>query len=191
MSANGTVDSEYDIENMIYHWDIDISVDSDNDGDPSNDIDMQGRWVQVIYETEGKKNVKLTVYDESESNSVYMVVNVAKSPFDFTTSVKQNSASILLIILIATTGTIIILRNKENKESDAREKSTVSIDQLFDESNNELEKEKIMSENKIEKGSIEIITETSSVINLEEPEKDKMTINEILSEEDIEALFEE
>ena len=44
---------------------------------------------------------------------------------------------------------------------------------------------------KIEKGSIEIITETSSVINLEEPEKDKMTINEILSEEDIEALFEE
>lgn len=191
LSANGTVDSEYDIENMIYHWDIDISVDSDNDGDPSNDIDMQGRWVQVIYETEGKKNVKLTVYDESESNSVYMVVNVAKSPFDFTTSVKQNSASILLIILIATTGTIIILRNKENKESDAREKSTVSIDQLFDESNNELEKEKIMSENKIEKGSIEIITETSSVINLEEPEKDKMTINEILSEEDIEALFEE
>ena len=191
LSANGTVDSEYDIENMIYHWDIDISVDSDNDGDPSNDIDMQGRWVQVIYETEGKKNVKLTVYDESESNSVYMVVNVAKSPFDFTTSVKQNSASILLIILIATTGTIITLRNKENKESDAREKSTVSIDQLFDESNNELEKEKIMSENKIEKGSIEIITESSSVINLEESEKDKMTINEILSEEDIEALFEE
>ena len=98
LSANGTVDSEYDIENMIYHWDTDVSVDSDNDGDPSNDVDIQGRWVQVIYDTEGKKNVKLTVYDESESNSVYMVVNVAKSPFDFTTSIKQNSASILLII---------------------------------------------------------------------------------------------
>lgn len=192
LSANGTVDSEYDIENMIYHWDTDVSVDSDNDGDPSNDVDIQGRWVQVIYDTEGKKNVKLTVYDESESNSVYMVVNVAKSPFDFTTSIKQNSASILLIILIALAGTILTLRNKENKESDAREEeSAVSIDQIFDNLDDEIEKNKRKLKRKIEEENKEIISESLSVINLEESEKDKMTINEVLSEEDIEALFEE
>ena len=100
LSANGTIDSEYDIKNMLYHWDTDTSFDSDGDGNPSNDVDMMGRWIQVRYDNEGKKVVKLTVYDESESNSITMVVDVDKAPFNLGTSVKEKSSSILLLVLI-------------------------------------------------------------------------------------------
>ena len=33
-SANGTTDSSYDAENLLYNWDMDTSVDSDGDGNP-------------------------------------------------------------------------------------------------------------------------------------------------------------
>ena len=131
--------TQFDIENMIYHWDIDISIDSDNDGDPANDVDKEGRWVQVIYDTEGKKNVKLTVYDESESSSVYMVVDVAKSPFDIKTSFKQNSASILLIVLVCGAGLVLAQRYRESNESESeKEEEVMSIDQLFDRADGKL-----------------------------------------------------
>jgi len=191
LSANGTIDSQFDIENMIYHWDIDISIDSDNDGDPANDVDKEGRWVQVIYDTEGKKNVKLTVYDESESSSVYMVVDVAKSPFDIKTSFKQNSASILLIVLVCGAGLVLAQRYRESNESESeKEEEVMSIDQLFDRADGKIIEEK---EIKYEiRQEIEDFTSTSiKGIDYDEPEENKIPINNILSEEDIEALFEE
>jgi len=191
LSANGTIDSQFDIENMIYHWDIDISIDSDNDGDPANDVDKEGRWVQVIYDTEGKKNVKLTVYDESESSSVYMVVDVVKSPFDIKTSFKQNSASILLIVLVCGAGLVLAQRYRESNESESeKEEEVMSIDQLFDRADGKIIEEK---EIKYEiRQEIEDFTSTSiKGIDYDEPEENKIPINNILSEEDIEALFEE
>ena len=191
LSANGTIDSQFDIENMIYHWDIDISIDSDNDGDPANDVDKEGRWVQVIYDTEGKKNVKLTVYDESESSSVYMVVDVAKSPFDIKTSFKQNSASILLIVLVCGAGLVLAQRYRESNESESeKEEEVMSIDQLFDRADGKIIEEKEIK-NEIRQ-EIEDFTSTSiKGIDYDEPEENKIPINNILSEEDIEALFEE
>ncbi|MFL2963184.1 MAG: CARDB domain-containing protein [Candidatus Thalassarchaeaceae archaeon] len=191
LSANGTIDSEHDIENMIYHWDIDISVDSDNDGDPANDVDMQGRWVQVIYDTEGMKNVKLTVYDESESNSVYMVVDVAKAPFDFKTSFKENSASILLIILIGVAGIVLAQRYRESKVVESeKEEVPISIDQLFDDSELKTSKEEKIG-NEVKEETESMPSESLNQINFDKLEEDKIAINEILSDEDIEALFEE
>jgi hypothetical protein len=191
LSANGTIDSEFDIENMIYHWDIDISIDSDNDGDPANDVDKEGRWVQVIYDTEGKKNVKLTVYDESESNSVYMVVDVAKSPFDIKTTFKQNSASILLIVLFCGAGFTIAQRYRESEESESKKDGEImSIDQLFDRTDEKIIEEKeIKNESRIE---IENFTSNASKGNdYDDLGENKIPVNNILSEEDIEALFEE
>ncbi|MBD50983.1 MAG: hypothetical protein CMB08_03560 [Euryarchaeota archaeon] len=191
LSANGTIDSEFDIENMIYHWDIDISIDSDNDGDPANDVDKEGRWVQVIYDTEGKKNIKLTVYDESESNSVYMVVDVAKSPFDIKTSFKQNSASILLIVLVCGAGLVLAQRYRESKELESKnEEGVMSIDQLFDRTDRKITQEKEIK-NESRKEIEDFISSPSKGIDYDVLEEDKMPINNILSEEDIEALFEE
>ena len=191
LSANGTIDSQFDIENMIYHWDIDISIDSDNDGDPANDVDKEGRWVQVIYDTEGKKNIKLTVYDESESNSVYMVVDVAKSPFDIKTTFKQNSASILLIVLVCGTGLVLAQRYRENRELESKdEEGIMSIDQLFDRTDGKITQEKEIK-NESRKEIEDFTSSPSKGIDYDVLEEDKMPINNILSEEDIEALFEE
>ena len=191
LSANETIDSEFDIENMIYHWDIDISIDSDGDGDPANDVDLEGRWVQVIYDTEGKKNVKLTVYDESESNSVYMVVDVAKSPFDIKTSFKENSASILLIVLVCGAGLVLAQRYRENKELESEnKKEVVSIDQLFDGTDGKITEQKQIK-NEIEEGFENSTSGPSKDIDFDDSEENKIAINDILSEEDIEALFEE
>jgi hypothetical protein len=191
LSANGTIDSEFDIENMIYHWDIDISIDSDNDGDPANDIDMQGKWVQVIYDTEGRKNIKLTVYDETESNSVYMIVDVAKSPFDIKTTFKENSALILLIVLVCAAGLIFGQRYRESKELEPKnEKDIVSIDQLFDEADI-INTEEAEIKNKIKEEIEDFATEPLSEIDYDVAEDNKIAINNILSEKDIEALFEE
>lgn len=191
LSANGTIDSQFDIENMIYHWDIDISIDSDNDGDPANDVDKEGRWVQVIYDTEGKKNIKLTVYDESESNSVYMVVDVAKSPFDIKTTFKQNSASILLIVLVCGTGLVLAQRYRESRELESKdEEGIMSIDQLFDRTDGKITQEKEIK-NESRKEIEDFTSSPSKGIDYDVLEEDKMPINNILSEEDIEALFEE
>ena len=191
LSANGTIDSEFDIENMIYHWDIDISVDSDNDGNPANDVDKEGRWVQVIYDTEGKKNIKLTVYDESESNSVYMMVDVAKSPFDIKTTFKQNSASILLIILICGAGIILAQRYRESKELESEnDKEVISVDELFDGTDEKVtEEEEIKNESR--EGIENFTSNSSEIVENHDSQEDKIPINNILSEEDIEALFEE
>ena len=139
----------------------------------------------------GKKNVKLTVYDESESSSVYMVVDVAKSPFDIKTSFKQNSASILLIVLVCGAGLVLAQRYRESNESESeKEEEVMSIDQLFDRVDGKIIEEKEIK-NEIRQ-EIEDFTSTSiKGIDYDEPEENKIPINNILSEEDIEALFEE
>ena len=53
LSANGTTDSQFDMENMIYIWDLDIQEDSDGDGDPANDQDRSGMWVEDRFDGEG------------------------------------------------------------------------------------------------------------------------------------------
>ena len=47
LSANGTVDSLNDMEFLKFHWDLDVTVDLDGDGNPSNDIDVTGRWIEA------------------------------------------------------------------------------------------------------------------------------------------------
>ena len=168
-----------------------MCIRDSGDGDPANDVDLEGRWVQVIYDTEGKKNVKLTVYDESERNSVYMVVDVAKSPFDIKTSFEENSASILLIVLVCGAGLVLAQRYRENKELESEnKKEVVSIDQLFDGTDEKITEQKQIK-NEIEEGFENSTSRPSRDIDFDDSEENKIAINNILSEEDIEALFEE
>ncbi len=102
LSANGTVDSLNDMESLKFHWDLDVTVDSDGDGNPSNDIDVTGRWIEASYASEGLKQVKLTVIDESESHSVTMEINVANAPNLF----NQDSTSMFGIIVVVLTSLI-------------------------------------------------------------------------------------
>ena len=83
LSANGTLDSTADMDALSFHWDLDTSFDSNGDGNPANDIDMTGQWIEFDYSSSGLKQVKLTVNDEDSSHSVLMEIEVSK---------KQNNA---------------------------------------------------------------------------------------------------
>ena len=78
LSANGTTDSEFDMENMLYVWDLDTEADSDGDGDPTNDVDRQGKWIEVSFPQEGLKTVRMTAYDEGGGASVTLSIQVEK-----------------------------------------------------------------------------------------------------------------
>jgi len=61
-----------------YLWDIDITDDSDGDGDPANDIDETGRRPMHIYPVEGVYTARLTVVDgRDQAHSANATVNIA------------------------------------------------------------------------------------------------------------------
>jgi len=99
LSANGTVDSQADMDSLIFHWDIDISVDSNGDGDPSNDVDYTGRWIEFSYDSGGPKKAQLTVLDDSSSHSVIMDLEVSEKPTTIAGTIKSSVG--LIIILLA------------------------------------------------------------------------------------------
>ena len=120
-----------------------------------------------------------------------MVVDVAKSPFDIKTSFKQNSASILLIVLVCGAGLVLAQRYRENKKIESEdEKEVVSIDQLFDATDGKITEQKQIK-NEIEEGFENSTSGPSKDIDFDDSEENKVAINDILSDEDIEALFEE
>ena len=68
-SANGTSDSILDMENMVYNWDMDTSVDSDGDGDAANDVDIQGKWIEWSFVGSGNRGISMTALDEGQGSS--------------------------------------------------------------------------------------------------------------------------
>jgi len=110
LSANGTMDSEFDMEHMLYVWDLDTEVDSDGDGDPTNDVDRQGKWIEVSFSQEGLKTVRMTAYDEGGGASVTLSIQVEKKPFGFSTLVGDYGIYIGLIALIAILLAVLLMR---------------------------------------------------------------------------------
>ena len=86
---------------------------------------------------------------------------------------------------------VLAQRYRESNESESeKEEEVMSIDQLFDRADGKIIEEKELK-NEIRQ-EIEDFTSTSiKGIDYDEPEENKIPINNILSEEDIEALFEE
>ena len=118
LSANGTVDSQADMDSLIFQWDTDVSVDSDGDGDPTNDVDYMGRWIEISYESGGSKTAKLTVLDDSGSrNSITMDIEVAESPLSIAETLSSNIAIITIVVLTSLGGTFVILRGSGKQES--------------------------------------------------------------------------
>ena len=100
LSANGTVDSQADMDSLLFHWDIDITVDSNGDGDPANDVDYTGRWIEFSYDSGGPKKAQLTVLDDSSSHSFTMDLEVAEKPATISGAI-QSSMGIIIFTLAA------------------------------------------------------------------------------------------
>jgi len=110
LSANGTTDSEFDMENMVYVWDLDIGKDSDGDGDPANDVDREGRWIEVSFASEGTRTIQMTAFDEGGGSSITLVIEVQKEPFSFGVLMADYGIYIGLLGLIAILVVVLIQR---------------------------------------------------------------------------------
>ena len=110
LSANGTTDSQFDMENMVYIWDLDIGMDSDGDGDPTNDVDREGMWIEVSFSNEGTRTVQMTAFDEGEGSSMTLVIEVKKEPFSFGGMMADYGLYIVLLGLILILVTVLVQR---------------------------------------------------------------------------------
>ena len=134
LSANGTVDSQADMDSLEFHWDIDVTVDSDGDGDPANDIDYTGRWIEFSYDSGGPKKAKLTVLDDSSSHSVTMDLEVADAPETFSEALMSNLAPLIFALIAISVGAWAVMRNPTKGHLDEpKGNQGIDFDAAFDE----------------------------------------------------------
>ena len=100
MTGNGTTDSSYDMENMIYSWDMDISRDSDGDGDRTNDEDILGKLVEWQFNDAGSIVVQLTVDDGDATDSMRITIQVEEKPFSITSFIMSPIGILIVVVLI-------------------------------------------------------------------------------------------
>ncbi len=134
LSANGTVDSQADMDSLVFHWDIDITVDSDGDGNPANDIDYTGRWIEFSYDSGGPKKAQLTVLDDSSSHSVIMDLEVADKPVTISGTIRSSIGLIIIVLAAASLAAWTFLRpaSRDEKEMPTLPRE-MDMDAAFDE----------------------------------------------------------
>ena len=135
-TANGTTDSEHDMANMLYNWDMDTTVDSDGDGDPENDIDIQGQWIEWTFNGYGSRTVKMTALDEGEGASVTLTVVILEAPFSLGEFVSDYGI-ILAFVLIVVIGAAVVLQKRGGSgrragPDSALGRKRISMDDAFD-----------------------------------------------------------
>lgn len=90
IDAGDSYDKSYQ---LTYHWDLNPNLDTDGNGDATDDPDYVGSSVDVIFDEPGRSNVVVTVFDQSgNSDSHAFSIEVAgAAPTD----------SVLGLILVA------------------------------------------------------------------------------------------
>ena len=129
--TNETTDSSSDIPNLIFNWDFDSSADFDDDGDPLNDIQAVTQYGEPLRHTfakEGTKNIRLTVFDENDTNpsTVDIIITVIPDDSGVLGWVDSNTAGVSNIVVIL--GLVLVallivlgfsmLRNKDGGPED-------------------------------------------------------------------------
>jgi hypothetical protein len=102
-------DSYDDITNLRYHWDLQPSRDTDNNGNPRDDADLLGYKTTITFNQIGRNEVVLTVFDESNnSDSHAFAVNVVSAP------IQEGLTPILFLVLfvVAITSAVAILGHR-------------------------------------------------------------------------------
>jgi hypothetical protein len=74
LSGNTSSDTPSDLEALIYRWDLDTSVDSDDDGFADNDIDATGMEIWIKIEDSGSRGIRLMVSDEGETATMDLTI---------------------------------------------------------------------------------------------------------------------
>jgi len=207
LSANGTTDSQFDMENMVYIWDLDIGKDSDGDGDPTNDVDREGMWIEVSFSSEGTRTVQMTAFDEGGGSSMALVIEVKKEPFSFGGMMADYGIYIGLLGLIVILVTVLIQRMRPAREevdlprggSGGRSLDRrISMDDAFDDPEYDpfdSDKRERVSSGGADGSEEERGPEESDAPEHTSPEEPSDTVvvsvDEVLDHKDVEALFDD
>jgi hypothetical protein len=84
LDASATLDALNDVEDLTVVWDIDVNVDSNEDGIPDNDADLIGKSVTYTFRSDGVQSVKVMAWDEDPERPGTKVVSFAVLPADRT-----------------------------------------------------------------------------------------------------------
>jgi len=81
LTVSQILDSAADLPHLTYTWDIDASIDSDGDGDATNDADHVGRTVNQTWASPGSYEVTVRVLDEdvTRPGTASVIVEVSAS----------------------------------------------------------------------------------------------------------------
>ncbi len=137
LSANLTTDSSHDLETLRYVWDLDVTTDSDGNGNPSDDEDYVGQWFEWETDTSGTISVKLTVMDEELSDSMIITLNIEEAPFSFGNLLASPIMIVLILIILYGGGGFAYVKMSQPYDlvqapAEAKRGRKVSMDDAFD-----------------------------------------------------------
>ncbi|MCS5537944.1 MAG: PKD domain-containing protein [Candidatus Poseidoniaceae archaeon] len=114
LDASSTSDSENDEVGLDFMWDMDATIDSNGDGDTSNDVDQMGMKIKKRWNQAGEYQIVLRVADEDKKNPgikllTIVVVEDEGGLLDTVSSqVVGPDASILVQIMLGILGLLLI-----------------------------------------------------------------------------------
>jgi hypothetical protein len=97
INANDVYDSA---SNLRYHWDIDPSKDTDQNGNPTDDPDYIGSKVDLLFDTAGTKTVVVTVFDASNNTDTRTFTIVVEESVESSTNF--GLVAVVLFIFVVT-----------------------------------------------------------------------------------------
>jgi hypothetical protein len=97
INANDVYDSA---SNLRYHWDINPSKDTDQNGNPTDDPDYIGPNVDLLFDTAGTKQVVVTVFDASNNTDTRTFTIVVEESVESSTNF--GLIAVVLFIFVVT-----------------------------------------------------------------------------------------
>ena len=94
LDASATLDALNDVDDLTVVWDIDVNVDSNEDGIPDNDADLIGKSVTHTFRQDGVQSVKVMAWDEDPERPGTKVVSFAVLPAE-RTPLEEVSAALI------------------------------------------------------------------------------------------------
>ena len=122
LSGNLSTDTPSDQQNLVYRWDLDTSVDSDGDTDPTNDIDEIGMEIWVTFDNPGQRGIRLMVSDEIETSTKDYTVAVLEDDSGFLSfgggSIVSSIVIIMLLVLAGLLGVLAWTSLRSGRDGD-------------------------------------------------------------------------
>ena len=97
INANDVYDSA---SNLRYHWDINPSKDTDQNGNPTDDPNYIGSNVDLLFDTAGTKTVVVTVFDASNNTDTRTFTIVVEESVESSTNF--GLVAVVLFIFVVT-----------------------------------------------------------------------------------------